>query len=80
MLKSLIMPKLRGIDTKGRGRSRCLDLIKSLLEEDFNLSKDFDNACELGYGQFIWSSSEYIETEDSYESETNELEDGEESV
>lgn len=75
-----IMPKLRGIDTKGRGRSRCLDLIKSLLEEDFNLSKDFENACELGYGQFIWSSSEYIETEDSYELETNELEDGEESV
>ncbi len=75
-----IMPKLRGIDTKGRSRHLCLDLIKSLLEEDFNLSKDFDNACELGYGQFIWCSSEYIESEDSFESEIHESEDGEESV
>ena len=63
-----IMPKLRGIDTKGRSREDCLDMIKDLLESyNFNLSDDFDVACRLGYGQFIWSSANYIDTEDRAE-------------
>ena len=63
-----IMPKLRGIDTKGRSREDCLDMIKELLESyNFNLSDDFDVACRLGYGQFIWSSANYIDTEDRAE-------------
>lgn len=63
-----IMPKLRGIDTKGRSRENCLDMIKELLENhNFNLSDDFDVACRLGYGQFIWSSANYIDTEDRAE-------------
>jgi hypothetical protein len=31
----------------------CFDNIRNQLR-DFNLSEDFDIACELGYGQFIW--------------------------
>lgn len=60
-----IMPKLRGIDTHGDARDNCLDPIRTLLEkEGFDgLNKDFDNACKLGYGQFIWCSAEYIDDE-----------------
>lgn len=60
-----IMPKLRGIDTRGRSRTDCLDKIRSLLIEGvhtkpFALIRDFDHACEFGYGQFIWQSANYI--------------------
>lgn len=56
-----VMPKLRGIDTRGRSKTECLDKIKKLLEDNnFNLTEDFNNACEFGYGQFIWSSANYI--------------------
>lgn len=59
-----VMPKLRGIDTRGRSKTECLDRIKKLLEDNgFNLTEDFENACEFGYGQFIWSSANYIEKE-----------------
>lgn len=60
-----IMPKLRGIETRGRSRTDCLDQIRALLESNkFNLSADFDRACSLGYGQFIWCSAEYLEGSD----------------
>jgi hypothetical protein len=60
-----IMPKLRGIDTRGRSRTACLDRIRSQLIEGvrakpFALVKDFDHACEFGYGQFIWQSANYL--------------------
>ena len=60
-----IMPKLRGIDTRGRSRTDCLDKIRGLLIEGvhakpFALIKDFDHACEFGYGQFIWQSANYL--------------------
>ena len=55
------MPKLRGIETRGRTRENCLDKIRELLgKKGFNLDEDFRKACELGYGQFMWSSAEYI--------------------
>lgn len=63
-----IMPKLRGIETKGRSKTECLDRIRSRLDDEyfgFNLTDDFDLACNLGYGQFIWSSANYINTEES---------------
>lgn len=61
-----IMPKLRGIDTTGKSKSECLDKIKKLLEDnDFNLSEDFETACSLGYGQFVWSSANYINSDDN---------------
>jgi hypothetical protein len=37
----------------------CFYNIRNQLR-DFNLSEDFDIACELGYGQFIWQSGNYL--------------------
>ncbi|MDE6678129.1 MAG: hypothetical protein K2K02_03715, partial [Ruminococcus sp.] len=63
-----IMPKLRGIETSGNGGTQLL-AIKALLDrEDFNaLDDDFDNAMELGYGQFMWNSAKYLEKDESVE-------------
>lgn len=60
-----VMPKLRGIDTRGKSKTECLDKIRSLIVagiggKPFNLTEDFDLACELGYGQFIWQSANYL--------------------
>ena len=60
-----VMPKLRGIDTRGKSMKRCLQPIKTLLiDRKFNLEADFDRACEMGYGQFMWGSAEYIEEDE----------------
>jgi len=64
-----IMPKLRGIDTRGKSKTECLDKIALQLNavgvnrKPFNLKKDFNLACELGYGQFIWQSANYLNAE-----------------
>ncbi|MEG2847961.1 MAG: hypothetical protein RR904_04190 [Bacilli bacterium] len=60
-----IMPKLRGIETRGIGK-KSLDEIQALLNEHGfeNLKDDFEIAREQGYGQFIWNSAKYIENED----------------
>lgn len=60
-----IMPKLRGIETSGRGEEQ-LHAIQALLDsEDFgSLDDDFNNAMELGYGQFMWSSAKYLENDE----------------
>ena len=60
-----IMPKLRGIETRGKGGEK-LRVIEELLEhEGFEkLKDDFEIACEQGYGQFIWSSAKYIEVDE----------------
>lgn len=56
-----VMPKLRGIETRGVSKSQCLDMIRSqLVEDDYAIVDDFDLACEFGYGQFIWNSANYI--------------------
>ena len=67
-----VMPKLRGIDTRGKSRTECLDRIASQLvlgihDNPFNLDKDFELACELGYGQFIWQSANYLNDEPGHE-------------
>lgn len=60
-----VMPKLRGIETSGPTRTKCLDKIQALLEsQKFNLGTDFSRACSIGYGQFIWSSADYIDDSD----------------
>lgn len=64
-----VMPKLRGIDTRGKTRTDCLDKIlgqlhKGINKMPFHLDDDFNLACELGYGQFIWQSANYLGTED----------------
>jgi hypothetical protein len=63
-----VMPKLRGIDTRGKSKTECLDKIRGQLVagiggSTFNLTEDFDLACELGYGQFIWQSANYLKEE-----------------
>ncbi|MDN6856788.1 chromosome partitioning protein ParA [Pseudomonas sp. CAN2814] len=65
-----VMPKLRGIDTRGKSKTDCLDKIRHQLGtgiagRPFNLTEDFDIACELGYGQFIWQSANYLNASDS---------------
>ena len=63
-----VMPKLRGIETRGEG-GRQLEAIKQILQEEGfkNLLEDFDNACSRGYGQFSWNSAHYLENEGSVE-------------
>ncbi len=63
-----VMPKLRGIDTRGKSKTECLDKIRGQIVngiggDSFNLADDFDLACELGYGQFIWQSANYLKDE-----------------
>jgi len=60
-----VMPKLRGIDTRGKSKTECLDKIRGQIVagisgNKFNLVEDFDLACELGHGQFIWQSANYL--------------------
>jgi hypothetical protein len=59
-----VMPKLRGIDTRGKSKTDCLDKIRAQLvagiDRPFNLAVDFDLACEFGYGQFMWQSANYL--------------------
>lgn len=70
-----IMPKLRGIDTRGDSRDDCLDVISRYLNEGvegpggksyvpFNLDKDFQLAIKLGFGQFVWQSANYLNEEE----------------
>ena len=57
-----VMPKLRGIETRGRSKTDCLDQIRHLLDENnFKLVDDFDHACTVGHGQFMWNSAYYLE-------------------
>ena len=67
-----VMPKMRGIDTRGKSKDECLDKIRGQLitgvgGNGFNLAEDFDLATELGYGQFIWQSANYLRVEASDE-------------
>lgn len=56
-----VMPKLRGIETRGKSKLDCLDKIRTqLVNDDYNIVEDFDLACEFGYGQFIWNSANYL--------------------
>lgn len=64
-----VMPKLRGIDTRGKGKTECLDKILAQINSGiggnpFNLTEDFNLACELGYGQFIWQSANYLKEDE----------------
>lgn len=60
-----VMPKLRGIDTRGKSMTECLEKIRDQVNvgiggNPFHLAEDFNLACELGYGQFIWQSANYL--------------------
>lgn len=63
-----VMPKLRGIETVGESKTRCLDRIRELLSEGidgekFSIEEDFNLACNNPFGQFIWNSANYIANE-----------------
>lgn len=67
-----VMPKLRGIDTRGKSKTDCLDKVLGQINtgiggKPFSLAEDFDLACELGYGQFIWQSANYLKNEHTTE-------------
>ncbi len=60
-----VMPKLRGIETKGEQYDKCLAQIRAqLVNDDYSIVEDFDLACEMGYGQFIWNSANYLKEEE----------------
>lgn len=56
-----VMPKLRGIETRGKGEEVLKNILNILLNENFsNLDKDFKFAKEQGFGQFVWGSAYYL--------------------
>lgn len=66
-----VMPKLRGIETRGNAGKNCLEPIQNLLDnKGFKMVEDFKHAREVGHGQFIWSSAYYLEDEMADTSET----------
>lgn len=63
-----VMPKLRGIETSGTARTKCLDPIRQLLsrpELGLSLGPDFDAACGSDYGVFAWNSAHYLAQENA---------------
>jgi len=67
-----VMPKLRGIETRGKSKSDCLDKIRTqLVNDDYTIIDDFDLACEFGYGQFIWNSANYLKDDESLNGHEN---------
>ena len=60
-----IMPKLRGIEVRNKGKESLERILSILRENDFNsLDKDYKSAMELGFGQFMWNSANYLEKDD----------------
>jgi len=58
-----VMPKLRGVETSGSSRSKCLDPIGEVLSSSdlgLHLREDFELACSVGYA-FVWRSAKYLE-------------------
>lgn len=65
-----VMPKLRGIETRGRASKNCLEPIQNLLDnEGFAIVEDFKHAREVGHGQFIWNSAYYLEDDTTSDEE-----------
>ena len=55
-----MMPKLKGIETVGE-EGEVLQQIENILHKnEFSITKDFQNAKNNPYGQFIWNSAEYM--------------------
>lgn len=62
-----VMPKLRGIETSGDSKRNCLDPIRSFIAQTnlgLNLAEDFDIACKVGHGAFVWNSAKYLENDE----------------
>ena len=66
-----VMPKLRGIETVGETKTKCIDEIeKELFGSNGKvglapgLQVDFEHARKNAYETFIWSSAKYLEIEE----------------
>ena len=62
-----VMPKLRGIETSGDAKRKCLDPIRKQLDDQslgLRLADDFEIACRVGYGAFVWNSARYLEADE----------------
>lgn len=57
-----IMPKLRGIDTTGEQREKCLDVIEEILRSNelTTIIGDYENAMKSVTETFIWDSAKYL--------------------
>ena len=67
-----VMPKLRGIETRGKSKSDCLDKVRTqLVKDDYTIIDDFNLACEFGYGQFIWNSANYLKDDEAVNGQEN---------
>ena len=63
-----VMPKLRGIETRGYANENCLKPIRNILDkEKLDILDDFDKAMRIGHGQFSWASADYLNNEQSNE-------------
>lgn len=63
-----VMPKLRGIETRGYAKEHCLNPIRDLLAGNkLDILDDFDKAMRIGHGQFSWASADYLNSEQSNE-------------
>ena len=72
-----VMPKLRGIETRGKGQEVLDEILKILSNENFdNLKRDFNFSKEQGFGQFVWGSAYYL-NEGEFELSNNINEDDE---
>ena len=60
-----VMPKLRGIETRGQANTDCLQPIREILVDELKLAlgRDFEIACESGQGRFVWNSAHYVTAE-----------------
>lgn len=59
-----VMPKLRGIETDGDSKYKCLNEIKKNLVDllpNSPILEDFEIACQSAYGIFTWKSAKYLE-------------------
>ncbi len=86
-----VMPKLRGIETRGSTKTNCLDRIEAQIKEgirdyelngksykphsaacgEFSIGEDYRLASEMGYGQFIWNSANYLKDDESMNDHAN---------
>ena len=56
-----LMPKLKGLETEGLVRNKCLEEISSKIQTYASgIASDFDNSLNNPYGVFVWNSSEYL--------------------
>ena len=69
-----IMPKLRGIETRGESKKVLMKIASKITSftakgHTINISKDFENAIKFGDGQFLWVTSEYLTMEQNKQEE-----------